>query len=104
MKRVLVCYGTPDDPAHFDRHYRDVHIPLANKMPHLRSYEISRGDVVSSSENVAYYLIAILSYDNQADLDASLGSPEGKATVGDLANFASGGVTILTIETESVGP
>jgi len=104
MKRVLVCYGKPDDPAAFDRHYTAVHVPLVNKMPHLKSFEMSRGEVVSSNDDVAYHLVAILSYANQAELDASLASPEGKAAVDDLANFASGGVTILTIETDKVGP
>ena len=98
MIRLLVCYGPPEDAAAFDRYYRDVHTPLASKMPHLKSFEVSRGPVVSSDPAVAYHLVAILSYADQADLDASLASPEGKATVADLANFASGGVTILTID------
>ncbi len=100
MKRVLVCYGQPDDPAAFDRHYRDVHAPLVGKIPHLASFEMSRGPVVSSEPSVDYYLVAILSYANQADMDAAMASPEGEAAVADLANFASGGVTILTVEME----
>ncbi|MEM7121328.1 MAG: EthD family reductase [Pseudomonadota bacterium] len=98
MKRVLVCYGQPDDAAAFDRHYSDTHMPLVAKMPHLVSFEASSGPVVSSEPSVDYHLIAILSYANQEDLDASLASPEGQAAVDDLANFATGGVTILTVD------
>jgi uncharacterized protein (TIGR02118 family) len=37
-----VLYDRPDDPEAFDRHYRDVHIPLARKIPGLRRYTVSR--------------------------------------------------------------
>ncbi len=34
MHRLTVCYGRPpQDPAAFDAHYRDVHRPLAEKIP-----------------------------------------------------------------------
>ncbi len=98
MIRVLVCYGPPEDPAAFDQYYRDVHTPLASKMPTLKSFEVSRGTVGSSDPAVAYHLVAILSYANQEDMDASMASPEGKATVADLANFAGAGVTIFTVD------
>jgi hypothetical protein len=29
MVRFLVLYDTPEDPAVFDKHYSEVHIPLA---------------------------------------------------------------------------
>jgi uncharacterized protein (TIGR02118 family) len=29
--RFIALYETPADPAAFDRHYRDVHIPLARR-------------------------------------------------------------------------
>lgn len=102
MKRVVVTYGAPEDPSAFDAHYRETHIPLVLKMPHLRGFEISAGDVASSDETSAVQLVAILTYEDQDSLDASLGSPEGAAAVADLANFATGGVTILTIDSETI--
>ena len=33
-------------------------------------------------------------------LQAGLGSPEGQAAAADLANFATGGVTLIVVETE----
>ena len=42
MVRFLAMYDKPDDPEAFDRHYREVHIPLAAKLPGLRRYTISR--------------------------------------------------------------
>ena len=33
MVRFLVLYDTPADPEAFDRHYREIHIPLAKQLP-----------------------------------------------------------------------
>lgn len=98
MKRVVVIYGPPTDAAAFDKYYADVHSELARKMPHLTSFRFSTGPVSSSDLDRPAHLIAFLDYASQADLDASLASPAGKAAVDDLANFATGGVTILTVD------
>jgi uncharacterized protein (TIGR02118 family) len=42
-----------------------------------------------------YYLLAELSFASAEALNAALGSPEGRATAADLANFADGGVTMF---------
>lgn len=102
MIRVIVQYGAPEDPAAFDAYYKETHTPLAAKMPKMKSFEVSRGPVVSSDENNPVHLTAILSYDSKEDLDESMASDEGQAAVDDLANFATGGVTILTVDTEEL--
>ena len=33
MAEVVVLYKTPKDPAAFDKHYAETHIPLAKKIP-----------------------------------------------------------------------
>lgn len=94
MAQVLVLYNPPADPAAFDRYYRQTHIPLAQKIPGLRSYSISHG-AVEALAGSAPHLIAILNFDSMADLRAALASPEGQAAAADLPNFASGGATLL---------
>ncbi|MGO9781118.1 MAG: EthD family reductase [Streptosporangiaceae bacterium] len=34
--RFLALYETPADPEAFDRHYREIHIPLECRLPGLR--------------------------------------------------------------------
>ncbi|MGF7160780.1 uncharacterized protein (TIGR02118 family) [Rhodoligotrophos appendicifer] len=101
MNRVIVLYGMPKDPVAFDRHYRDIHIPLCLKMPHLAGFEVNIGNVSASDQGVHYHCAAILSFANAAEREASLASPEGMAAVKDVENFATGGVLILTLESES---
>jgi uncharacterized protein (TIGR02118 family) len=97
LKQIIVIYGQPTDPAAFDRHYAEIHVPLVRRMPHLTAFLYSKGAVQSSDPTNAPYMIAALSYANDADLASSLDSAEGKAAVADVPNFASGGVTILTV-------
>ena len=49
-----------------------------------------------------YYLIATLSFASRAAVQAALASPEGAKTVGDLANFATGGVDVFIADTGNV--
>ena len=101
MAQLLVLYNTPADPAAFDRYYHQTHIPLARKIPGLRSYLISNGPVQALAGS-APYLVAILNFDSMADLSAALASPEGQAAAGDLPNFASGGATLLIYDSKVV--
>lgn len=100
MIRVIVNYGMPEDTDAFDAHYEATHIPLTRAMPHLKSFEVSRGSVTCSDAETQVYLTAILSFENKEEMDASMASPEGAAAVEDLANFASGGLTLFTIDSE----
>ena len=102
MAQVVVTYKKPKEPAAFDKHYAETHIPLARKMPGLRKYQISQGPVGSPGGASGIYLIAILTFDDMAAVGAAFGSPEGKAAAGDVANFATGGADIAFFETKDV--
>lgn len=102
MAQVLVLYNTPADPAAFDRYYHETHIPIANKIPGLRSYVVSNGAVQPLGGGNAPYLVAVLTFDSLADVNAALASPEGQATAADVPNFASGGATIFIYDSKSV--
>jgi len=87
MVRFLAAYDKPDDPGAFDRHYREVHIPLAQQLPGLRRYTISR-NLAPTRDREAYYLIAELDWDDMTALQYAFGTPEGRATADDVANLA----------------
>jgi uncharacterized protein (TIGR02118 family) len=83
--RFLALYETPADPQAFDRHYREVHIPIARQLPALRRYTI--GGQAAAIRGAAYYLIAELEWDTMEDLRAAFASPEGRATAADAARL-----------------
>ena len=96
-----MLYDTPPDPEAFDRHYHEVHIPLAKKLQGLRRYTISR-NVAPIRGGKPYYLIAELDWDDMAALQHAFQSPEGRATAADVAKLASHGVHSVIYELEEV--
>lgn len=83
MARMVVIYKQPKDPAAFDRHYFDVHIPLAKHLPGLRKYEVSRGSIAALAGGKDCYLIGILHFDSMAAIKGAFASPEGQACAAD---------------------
>ncbi len=102
MATLLVLYKIPADPAAFDRHYAETHIPLAKKIPGLRSYRVSKGAVGTPAGASDLHMVATLTFDSLAAIQAGLGAPEGAAAAGDLANFAGAGVELFMFEDATV--
>jgi uncharacterized protein (TIGR02118 family) len=98
MVKLMVLYGKPDDEAAFDAHYADTHAPLAGKIPNLRRYEHGKALGGADGSDAPYYYVAELGFDDAETLQAGLGSPEGQAAAGDVANFASGGATMFVVQ------
>ncbi len=86
MVKFIVLYSTPEDPVAFERHYRDVHIPLVKQMPGLRRYTIGR-HVPAPGGGKPYYLIAELEWDTMDSLQKARQSPQGQATAQDAASL-----------------
>ncbi|MBO0875621.1 MAG: EthD family reductase [Pseudonocardia sp.] len=84
--RLLVLYETPADPDSFDRHYREIHVPLARRLPGLRRYTASR-DVTAARGGAPYYLAIELDWDSMDQLRAAFASPEGRATAEDATRL-----------------
>ena len=49
MAKMIAIYRTPNDIEAFDKHYFEVHIPLAKKLPGLIKYEVGRRPIVSTT-------------------------------------------------------
>lgn len=100
--KLLVLYGPPTDPAAFDVHYRDVHLPLVKAVPGIQSAASSSGPVGSPTGPAPYHQVSAYTWASMAELQAGLRSAEGEAAAGDLPNFASGGATLLVFEEHEV--
>ena len=98
--RLIVLYNQPEDPAAFDAHYRDVHTPIVRDYPNLRGIRLTRTDGVAGRPS-AFYLMAEMTFDSRADLDAALGSDAGMQSGRDLRNFATAGVTMLIADDDA---
>lgn len=97
MVRFMVLYETPEDPAAFDKHYNEVHIPLAKQLPGLLRYTVSRNFApVQASKQ--YYLVAELDWESMEAMQAAFGSEIGAQAAADVPKFAPTGVQSMIYE------
>jgi uncharacterized protein (TIGR02118 family) len=97
--RLLIQYGRPEDPDAFERYYAEQHIPYATEhMPNLRNAQNSRVVATADGSDTPIYRVSQLEYEDVASLRAGLESDDGRSTLADLANFATGGATLLIVE------
>jgi len=99
VHRLVVSYGTPDDPAAFDAYYRDTHAPLALQQPGLVRLTYGHAQSLDPSQ-LAPYLVAELDFDSEEAMGAAMASPEGRAAGKDMRNFASGGATFAHFDVQ----
>jgi uncharacterized protein (TIGR02118 family) len=99
MVKLTVLYKKPSDPQEFDRHYNDIHTPLASKMPGLKRYEVAKITGAPGGES-PYHLIAELYFDDFEAMKAAMSSPEGKAAAKDVGTFAKDLVEMMFSQVE----
>ena len=102
MVKLQVLYGHPKDPAEFERYYADVHTPIALRVKGVRRFDICKVLGTPDGSKPPYYRTAELYFDDMNHLQTVLGSNEGQATAADLANFATGGVTLLICDVQTL--
>jgi uncharacterized protein (TIGR02118 family) len=100
MIKVTVLYGHPTDSVAFEDYYSNNHLPIAAKMIGHEKLELTKFLNAADGEKPFYYRMAEFWYSNNETMQKAMNSPEGQATAGDLANFATGGVTLLMGEIE----
>lgn len=93
--RCTILYGQPSDREAFDAYYRDVHIPLAQRMQGLTAWRLQWLPAGADGTLPPYHLVVDLLAPTAEALDAVFASPEGLAAAEDVGKFADGGVTYL---------
>ena len=98
--KIVALYSKPQNPQEFEKRYYDEHVPLVNKMPGVRQWEISK---FAGSENGAepYYMLVELYYDSMEALQASLDSEAGKKAGDHIMSFAKDILTITFAEVKN---
>ena len=102
MIKLVAMYGKPQDPAHFDRYYREVHVPLAKKIPGLKRFTLHKVLGSPQEGEPPYYCLTEVYWDDLETARKALASPDGKASYNDVPNYATGGVTFVFTEVEEI--
>jgi uncharacterized protein (TIGR02118 family) len=98
--KLTVIYDNPKDPAAFEKHYSEVHVPLAAKIPNVTRAEFAKVFPKEDGSPTPAYRTADLYFDDYATACAALATPEGHATAADAMQLATGGVRFLLSEIE----
>lgn len=104
MAQMIVIYKMPKSPAAFDRHYFEVHVPLARQLPGLRKAETNRGPVISLYGASDVHLVTTLRFDSLSDINAALMSEYGRACAADRRRVVphANDVQMLLFDTRSL--
>lgn len=99
--KLTVLYGHPESPEAFETHYAGVHDPLARAIPDVLRVETARGLPTADGSAPAYYRVAELWFADLEVMRAAMASEQGAAAGADMANFASGGATMVVSEVDA---
>ncbi len=99
MHRITISYAAPGDPESFDRRYAQEHIPLAQALPGLDRFTLSRPRGLGAQ---APYLVAELWFRTAEELRAALKSPQ-MIQAGEHAQSLGAAMTIWTGEVLDAG-
>jgi uncharacterized protein (TIGR02118 family) len=90
--KVTVLYAPQKDPDAFTKYYLATHMPQVNKVPGVKRTEIATVLPNPPGQPASpYYRITEVYFENVGALQTSMASPEWKAVVADLPNFADPG-------------
>ena len=103
MVSMLTLFGTPLDTDAFDVYFDTTHRQLLADVPRVAQCSIHQ--VAGAATGPApFHLVVELQFDTEEAMQGGLNSAEGQEMARDLANFASGGVTVLfTQRTSQIG-
>lgn len=95
MYKVTVLYEHPANLTEFEKYFNEHHLPLAQTMPGMSRLEFTRFDSSADGGKPEYHMMAELFFATKAQMEETMGSPEGQATINDLHNLTTTGVKII---------
>ena len=96
--KITITFWDPADPAAFERHYVETHVPLVNELPGLRAFEYGRALTnFDGSEPDAFWVVS-LTFDDEDAMHASFASPAGQKTMADMPNYKAGAMKSVVSE------
>jgi uncharacterized protein (TIGR02118 family) len=103
MYQLIALFRQPPDPKAFDEAYWHSHVPLAKKIPHVISLEVSK-TLPGKDGPARYYQMAVLSFHDKDSFKSAMKSAENAEAGANLMTFAKDLVEFYTAETVAPPP
>jgi uncharacterized protein (TIGR02118 family) len=94
MHKVIVLYNTPADPRKFRSYYENQHLPLAARLPGLRSSRYSFA-IQGAGGPAPFFCVWEGEFADEAAAVAAMTSEIGGKVAADVPNYADGGFTLF---------
>lgn len=99
MVKLVALYKKPSDISAFEKHYKEIHTPLARKVPGLLKLEVSHM-TGSPGGDPKFYMMAELYFESKDEMMAALSSDEGQAAARDIMSFAGDLIHMMFAEVD----
>jgi len=100
MYKLFAVWTSPTrrEEEAFERHYVEVHLPLAASIPGVRKLVATRTADSLGDTKAALHRVTELWFDDRAAMEVAEASPEGQATIKDAVEIQERfGVTLTSV-------
>jgi uncharacterized protein (TIGR02118 family) len=101
MVKAIMLFGNPVDTNEFDAYLEAKSLPMLLNLPHVHGIKVNRVAGAAIGES-PFYLMVELEFSSEEKMQEGLNSEIGQTIGRDLKNFASGGVTVLFCNTNTI--
>src|SRR5262245_17924085 len=95
--KITVLYSQPKNAAEFDKYYFGKHMPMVYALNQLKKVEVARAQPGLDGSLSPYYVVSELWFESPEVFKSVAATPEWKAIVADVANFAPPGTSTAVI-------
>ena len=103
MYKLIAIYKIPSDIESFNKHYQDVHTPLAAKVPGLKELRVSKIDGTPRGAS-DLHMIAEMVFDDKTSFGEAMKTKENMEAGKDLMGFAKEVVSVHFASEEIIKP
>lgn len=87
MAKLIVLYPKPKDPAHFEKYFRETHVPLVKKWSLLKAHSFGPATGPDGKDG-AFFWSFIGTFDSIKAIQDTMASKEGQDAVADIPNYS----------------
>lgn len=106
MYTLTAIFRAPENKEEFEKHYREVHQPLAAKQDGMRKMEVTWVEKMLTPGNdtlpAAPHIVCTMYWDDLEAFNAGMKGPNTRAAGKDLMSFAGPVVSMFVGKTEEV--
>jgi len=95
--KITVLYSQPKSAEEFDKYYFGKHMPMVYALNQLKRVEVARAQPAPDGSPSPYYIVTELWFESPEIFKSVAATPEWKAVVADVANFAPPGTSTAVV-------